>query len=78
MYKFKSGARYIGSYEDNLKSGEGIFYYPDGSIYEGNNTVCNVLVLYVLVLYVLVLNVLVLYVLVLNVLVLYVLVLYVY
>ena len=34
-YKFKSGARYVGNYEDNLKSGEGTFYYPDGSKYEG-------------------------------------------
>ena len=34
-YKFKSGARYVGNYEDNMKSGEGTFYYPDGSKYEG-------------------------------------------
>lgn len=35
MYKFKSGARYVGEYEDNKKHGQGIFNYPDGSSYEG-------------------------------------------
>lgn len=34
-YKFKSSARYVGQYVDNLKQGDGTFYYPDGSIYEG-------------------------------------------
>ena len=34
-YKFKSGARYIGDYDDNKKHGQGTFYYPDGSKYEG-------------------------------------------
>lgn len=35
-YRFKNGARYIGEYYQNLKHGQGIFYYPDGSKYEGN------------------------------------------
>ena len=34
-YKFKSLARYVGQYVDNLKQGDGTFYYPDGSFYEG-------------------------------------------
>ncbi len=34
-YKFKSGARYIGEYEENRKHGQGLFHYPDGSKYEG-------------------------------------------
>lgn len=34
-YKFKSHARYIGDYVDNKKHGKGIFYYPDGSNYDG-------------------------------------------
>ncbi len=34
-YKFKSGARYIGEYEENKKHGQGLFHYPDGSKYEG-------------------------------------------
>ena len=28
-------ARYVGQYADNLKNGDGTFYYPDGSVYEG-------------------------------------------
>ena len=39
MYKFKSGARYIGEYVENIKEGEGVFHYPDGSKYEGMNDV---------------------------------------
>ena len=35
LYKFKSGARYDGEYEENKKHGQGTFYYPDGSKYEG-------------------------------------------
>lgn len=35
VYKFKSGARYIGEYSENKKHGQGIFYYPDGSTYDG-------------------------------------------
>ena len=38
-YKFKSGARYIGEYFENKKHGQGIFYYPDGSKYEGTNAI---------------------------------------
>lgn len=38
MYKFKSGARFIGEYVDNKKHGQGIFYYPDGSKYEGTDS----------------------------------------
>ena len=34
-YRFKNGARYIGDYYQNLKHGHGVFYYPDGSKYEG-------------------------------------------
>lgn len=37
-YKFKNGARYIGEWYMNLKHGQGIFYYPDGSKYEGKST----------------------------------------
>ncbi len=36
-YKFKKGARYIGEWYMNLKHGQGIFYYPDGSKYEGKS-----------------------------------------
>ena len=36
MYKFKSGARYIGGYDENKKQGQGVFHYPDGSKYDGN------------------------------------------
>ncbi len=36
MYKFKSGARYIGGYVENKKQGQGVFHYPDGSKYDGN------------------------------------------
>ena len=35
IYKFKSGARYIGEYVKNKKHGRGTFIYPDGSRYEG-------------------------------------------
>ena len=35
-YKFRCGARYIGQYYQNQKHGKGIFYYPDGSIYDGD------------------------------------------
>uniref|UniRef100_A0A667HIC7 Radial spoke head 1 homolog n=1 Tax=Lynx canadensis TaxID=61383 RepID=A0A667HIC7_LYNCA len=35
IYKFKSGARYIGEYVKNKKHGHGTFIYPDGSRYEG-------------------------------------------
>lgn len=35
MYKFKSGARYEGEWLNNKKHGQGTFYYPDGSKYEG-------------------------------------------
>lgn len=34
-YRFKNGARYIGEYYMNLKHGQGVFYYPDGSKYDG-------------------------------------------
>ena len=34
-YKFKSGAIYVGEYADNKKHGQGTFFYPDGSKYEG-------------------------------------------
>ncbi len=37
-YKFKKGARYIGEWYMNLKHGQGIFYYPDGSKFEGKST----------------------------------------
>lgn len=33
--RFKNGARYIGFYKENIKSGKGLFYYLDGSKYEG-------------------------------------------
>ncbi len=36
-YKFKSGARYIGEYTENKKNGQGLFHFPDGSKYEGEN-----------------------------------------
>ncbi|KAI3364892.1 hypothetical protein L3Q82_001075 [Scortum barcoo] len=32
----RSGARYIGDYYQNMKHGQGTFYYPDGSRYEGS------------------------------------------
>ena len=35
VYKFKSGHRYEGDYVRNKKHGQGIFYYPDGSKYDG-------------------------------------------
>lgn len=35
IYKFKSGAQYIGEYFRNKKHGQGTFIYPDGSRYEG-------------------------------------------
>lgn len=35
VYKFKSGARYEGDWQHNKKHGQGTFYYPDGSKYEG-------------------------------------------
>uniref|UniRef100_A0A8B9FMB0 Uncharacterized protein n=1 Tax=Amazona collaria TaxID=241587 RepID=A0A8B9FMB0_9PSIT len=40
-YRFKNGARYIGTYLQNKKHGQGTFFYPDGSKYEGKtlNTV---------------------------------------
>lgn len=34
-YFFKNGARYVGDYYQNMKHGQGTFYYPDGSKYEG-------------------------------------------
>ena len=35
-FKFKSNnARFVGFYKANKKHGSGTFYYPDGSIYEG-------------------------------------------
>uniref|UniRef100_A0A8B9Q666 MORN repeat-containing protein 5 n=1 Tax=Apteryx owenii TaxID=8824 RepID=A0A8B9Q666_APTOW len=34
-YRFTNGARYIGEYRQNKKHGQGIFFYPDGSKYEG-------------------------------------------
>ena len=37
VYKFKSGTRYDGDYVMNKKHGHGIFYYPDGSKYEGKS-----------------------------------------
>ena len=37
MYKFKSGHRYEGDYVQNKKHGQGIFYYPDGSKYDGKS-----------------------------------------
>lgn len=36
IYRFKSGARYVGEYVKNKKHGQGTFIYPDGSRYEGN------------------------------------------
>jgi len=35
VYKFKSGARYTGEYVENKKHGQGVFNFPDGSIYDG-------------------------------------------
>lgn len=35
VYKFKNGARYVGEYFRNKKHGQGTFFYPDGSRYEG-------------------------------------------
>ncbi|KFQ45714.1 Radial spoke head 1, partial [Nestor notabilis] len=35
-YRFKNGARYIGTYLRNKKHGQGTFFYPDGSKYEGD------------------------------------------
>lgn len=35
VQRFKNGARYDGTYEDNKRQGQGTFYYPDGSTYEG-------------------------------------------
>ena len=37
VYKFKSGTRYDGDYVMNKKHGHGMFYYPDGSKYEGKS-----------------------------------------
>lgn len=34
-YRFKNGASYIGQYLQNKKHGHGVFFYPDGSKYEG-------------------------------------------
>lgn len=34
-YSFKNGARYVGHYYQSKKHGQGTFYYPDGSKYEG-------------------------------------------
>ncbi len=34
-YRFKNGAKYIGDYVDNKKHGQGVFHYPDGSRYDG-------------------------------------------
>lgn len=39
-YRFKNGARYIGQYLQNKKHGHGVFFYPDGSKYEGK-TQCS-------------------------------------
>lgn len=41
VYKFKSGARYIGEYFRNKKHGQGTFIYPDGSRYEGKKLPCG-------------------------------------
>uniref|UniRef100_A0A3Q2TMB2 Uncharacterized protein n=1 Tax=Fundulus heteroclitus TaxID=8078 RepID=A0A3Q2TMB2_FUNHE len=30
-----NGARYVGDYAQNKKHGQGTFFYPDGSKYEG-------------------------------------------
>lgn len=45
-YRFKNGARYIGKYYMNLKHGQGVFYYPDGSKYDGECLVHYYLVHY--------------------------------
>lgn len=43
-YRFRNGARYIGGYLLNKKHGKGIFFYPDGSKYEGKtlNTIASI------------------------------------
>lgn len=43
-YRFRNGACYTGEYLQNKKHGQGIFYYPDGSKYEGKtlNTVARI------------------------------------
>ena len=37
VYKFKSGTQYEGDYVQNKKHGQGLFYYPDGSKYDGKS-----------------------------------------
>lgn len=43
-YRFRNGACYTGEYLQNKKHGQGIFFYPDGSKYEGKtmNTVARI------------------------------------
>lgn len=36
-YRFKNGAQYVGEFYMNLKHGQGVFYYPDGSKYDGES-----------------------------------------